>query len=315
MFAPVETVSPRRLETSDGHSIYYETVGNPRGTPLLFLHGGPGSGTTVNQRRLFDPGLFWTVFVDQRGSGRSRPLADSPEADPATNTTHHLLADLEAIREELGLESWHVAGFSWGSTLALAYAQRHPSRCRGLLAALVTTTSADEVRWITRDVGVMFPREYERFVNFIPDRLRTWSNVDAYAEMLWGPDDVLARDAAVEWCRWEDAHLSLAPGHEPNPRFDDPEFRLRFARLVTHYWRHAAFLDEDQLLREAPVLDGLPVTLIHGRFDVSSPLVTAWRLHRAIPSSELFILEESGHGDGADFLPTVVRELGRLGRR
>lgn len=188
MFPPVEAVQSSLLETSDGHSVYYEVFGNPLGVPIVFLHGGPGTGASVNQRRIFDPDVFHVVIVDQRGSGRSRPLASALDASPTTNTTQHLLHDLEAIRLILGLEDWLVAGFSWGTTLGLAYAQAYPSRCRGLLAALVTTTSAGEVRWITQDVGVIFPREYERFMNFIPEELRTLSNVDAYAEMLWGSD-------------------------------------------------------------------------------------------------------------------------------
>lgn len=307
-------VQTHTLHTTDGHDVYFEEFGNRRGVPLVLLHGGPGSGTSVNQRPFFDPALFRVVFVDQRGSGRSRPLAEEAGADPTTNTTHHLISDLEAIRERLAIDAWVLAGFSWGTTLALAYAESHPERCRGVMAALVTTTSAREVAWITDGVGVIFPREYERFVSHIPPALRQFRNVDAYATMLWGPDPDVAAAAAREWCAWEDAHVSLAPGHRPNPRFEDPAFRLRFARLVTHYWRHAAFLSEDQILRDAAILEGLPIHFIHGRFDVSSPLATAWHLHRAIASSELHVLDESGHGDGADFRPTcqdALRELAR----
>jgi proline iminopeptidase len=182
------------------------------------------------------------------------------------------------------------------------------------VAALVTTGSAREVRWLTEDVGRLFPRECDRFVGAIPDELRSLAPVDAYAEMLWGPEVAWRETAALEWCRWEDAHVSLAPGHRSSPRYDDPAFRLRFARLVTHYWRHACFLGEDEILRRAGELDGLPVSLIHGRHDVSSPLETAWLLHRSIPSSELVVLGESGHGDGEDFVPAVIASLGRQGR-
>jgi proline iminopeptidase len=314
VFPPVDAVDAETLVTADGHLVYYESFGNPDGVPIVFLHGGPGSGASVNQRRLLDPALFRAVIVDQRGTGRSRPLASDPGASRDTNTTQLLISDLEAIREHLGIERWVLAGFSWGTTLGLAYALAHRDRCRGLLLALVTTTSAREVRWITRDVGEIFPREYERFVAFIPDALRALPNVTAYAEMLWGSDVELAERAAVEWCRWEDAHVSLAPGHRPNPRYEDPEFRLRFARLVTHYWSHAAFVEEDALLLGSAELSGLPVILVHGRFDVSSPLSTAWRLHHAIDTSELHILDESGHGDGSDFMPTVLAALDRLGR-
>lgn len=299
------------LVTDDGHRVYFETFGNAGGVPLLYLHGGPGSGASVNQRAFFDRDLFRVVFVDQRGSGRSRPLAEDA-TDPSTNTTQHLIADCEAIRERLGIDRWVLAGFSWGTTLALAYAEAHPERCRGIMAALVTTTSAREVRWITADVGCLFPSEYDRFTSFVPAQLRHLPTVDAYAEMLWGPDEVLRAAAAREWCAWEDAHVSLAPGHRPNERFDDPAFRLRFARLVTHYWRHAAFLEDEQLIRDAHILSGRPVVLIHGRYDVSSPLATAWRLHREIAGSELHVLGESGHGDGSDFLPTCREALHQL---
>lgn len=314
MFAPVDEVRVGHLATADGHLVYYEAFGNPRGVPLVFLHGGPGSGASVNQRRLFDPDLFRVVIVDQRGSGRSRPRAEDDDASWSTNTTALLIEDLEAIREALGIGAWLLAGFSWGSTLAFAYALAHPARCRGVVAALVTTGSAREVRWLTEDVGRVFPREYERFVGAIPEDLAHLSNVDAYAEMLWGADVARREEAALEWCRWEDAHVSLAPGYRPSPRYDDPAFRLRFSRLVTHYWRHACFLGEDEILRRAPELDGLPVSLVHGRFDVSSPLETAWRLHHSIASSELAVLGESGHGDGDDFVPAVLAALERRGR-
>jgi proline iminopeptidase len=299
------------LTTADGHDVYFETFGNESGVPLLFLHGGPGSGCSVNQRRFFDGDTFRSVFIDQRGCGRSRPLAETV-TDPSTNTTQHLIADCEAIRERLGIDRWVVAGFSWGTTLALAYAQAHPERCRGVMAALVTTTSAREVRWLTTDVGCLFPAEYEQFTTFIPAHLRHLSNVEAYGEMLWGPDADEQAAAAREWCLWEDTHVSLAPGHAHNDRYDDPVFRLRFARLVTHYWRHAAFLDDEQLIRHASTLEGIPISLIHGRYDVSSPIETAWRLHQAIGSSELLILDESGHGDGSDFRPTCQGALQRL---
>lgn len=315
MFEPVDDVEPAFLATADGQQVYYEVFGNPHGIPLVFLHGGPGSGASVHQRRLFDPDLFRAVIVDQRGCGRSRPLAEKDDASAGFNTTALLIEDLEAIRDALGVEAWVLAGFSWGSTLAFAYALAHPTRCRGLLAALVTTGSADEVRWLTEGVGRIFPREHERLVGAIPSDLAHLSCVDAYAEMLWGSDRERREAAAREWCRWEDAHVSLTPGHRPSARFEDPAFRLRFARLVTHYWRHACFLGEDEVLRRAGELEGTAVELVHGRYDVSSPLATAWRLHRAIASSTLTVLGESGHGDGDDFAPAVIAALARLATR
>lgn len=291
------------LHTPDGYEVYVERLGRPGGVPLIYCHGGPGSGARAGARRLFDRDLFDVLVFDQRGTGRGTPLAEQSSADLATNTTQHLIADMEAIRAWAGVDQWIVAGISWGTTLALAYAEAHPDVVLGVLAGLVTTTSAEEVDWITRGVGRIFPEEYERFTAFIPDSLSPLSNVDAYAEMLNGDDRDLAGAAALEWCRWEDAHVSLAPGHHHNTNFDDPAFRLRFARLVTHYWRHHAFLGPHGVLDAVGTISHIPAVMIHGRFDVSSPLRTPWLLHQQWPASELVVLDRSGHGDGDDFRP------------
>ena len=303
-FPPIEPYDSGMLDTGDGHQVYWECCGNPNGQPALYLHGGPGSGASPGQRRFFDPDAYRAVLFDQRGSGRSRPLASEPDADLRTNTTAHLIADIEALRELHGVDSWTVLGLSWGTTLALAYAQTHRERVNALVLGLVTTTSRREVAWITEDVGRIFPREWDRFAAAVPDRLRHLRLVDAYAGLLFDPDPAVQDHAAREWCAWEDAHVSLAPDSQPNPRYDDPEFRLRFARLVTHYWRHAAFLEEDQLLRDAAMLDGIPGVLIHGRYDVSSPLETAVRLSQRWSTSRLQVLDDAGHG--GESLPGVV---------
>jgi len=187
---------------------------------------------------------------------------------------------------------------SWGSTLGLAYAQAHPSRVNAMVLAMVTTTSRREVQWVTEDVGRVFPREWDRFASAVPESMRHLRLVDAYARLLFDPDVTVREHAAREWCAWEDAHVSLAPGHQPNPKFENPEFRLRFARLVTHYWSHAAFLEENQLLRDASILNGIPGVLIHGRYDVSSPLETAWQLSRRWTASRLDVIDDAGHGGG-----------------
>ena len=241
-FPAIEPYDSGMLDVGDGHQVYWECCGNPAGKPALYLHGGPGSGCSPGQRRFFDPDAYRVVLFDQRGCGRSRPLASEPDADLSANTTAHLIADIEALRQLHGVERWTVLGLSWGTTLGLAYAQAHPQRVDALVLALVTTTSRREVEWITRDVGRIFPREWDRFAAAVPDTLRHLPLVDAYATLLFDADPAVREHAAREWCAWEDAHVSLTPGHRPNPRYDDPEFRLRFARLVTHYWRHAAFL-------------------------------------------------------------------------
>ncbi|CAN5716072.1 prolyl aminopeptidase [soil metagenome] len=314
-FPPIEPYNSDMLDVGDEHQMYWECCGNPDGKPALYLHGGPGSGCSPGQRKFFDPDLYRAVLIDQRGSGRSRPLASEPDADLSTNTTHHLISDIELLREHLGIESWTVVmGLSWGTTLALAYAQNHPDRVKALLLGFVTTTSRSEVKWITEDVGRIFPEEWDRFVNAIPDRLRHLRPVDAYAEMLFDPDPEVRNQAAIEWCVWEDAHVSFTPGSGPSLRYEDPEFRLQFARLVTHYWRNDAFLEEDQLIRDAAKLNNIPGVLIHGRYDVSGPLVTAWRLHQNWSPTELHVLDDAGHGGGDTFYTIVGDALARFAR-
>jgi len=310
-FPAIDSFDTGLLDVGDGHHVYWECCGNPDGKPALFLHGGPGSGATIGSRRFFDPGVYRVVLFDQRGSGRSRPLADESDADLAANTTGHLIDDIEALRELHDVDRWTILGLSWGTTLGLAYAQAHPNRVEAMVLALVTTTSRREVEWITRGVGRIFPREWDRFAGSVPAEFRRPRLVDAYAEMLFDGDPAVRDLAAREWCVWEDAHVSLTPGHRPNPRFDDAGFRLRFARLVTHYWRNAAFLDDGQLITNASILNGIPGALIHGRHDVSSPLETAWQLHSAWTSSRLQVLEDAGHGGGESFFESVVGALAR----
>lgn len=308
-FPEIEPYDSGLLDVGDGQRVYWECCGNPAGRPALFLHGGPGSGCTPGARRFFDPEAYRVVLFDQRGSGKSRPLASEPDADLSVNTTAHLIADIETLRRHLGVESWTVLGVSWGTTLGLAYSQAHRDRVNALVLALVTTTSRREVEWITRDVGRIFPREWDRFSSAVPGRLRHRPLVNAYATMLFDPDPSIREHAAREWCAWEDAHVSLAPGHQPYARFQEPEFRLLFARLVTHYWRHAAFLEDDQLVRDAPTLNGLPGVLIHGLYDVSGPLETAWRLSRRWTTARLQILDDAGHGNDSSFPDAVVGAL------
>src|SRR5262245_48093377 len=217
----IEPYDSGMLDVGDGHQVYWECCGNPAGKPALYLHGGPGSGCSPGQRRFFDPDAYRVVLFDQRGCGRSRPLASAPDADLRANTTHHLVADIEMLRQRLGIARWTVLGLSWGTTLGLAYAQAHPGRVEALALALVTTTSRREVQWITQDVGRLFPREWNRFATAVPDRLRGVPLVEAYATLLFDADPAVRAHAAREWCTWEDAHVSLTPGHRPNPRYED----------------------------------------------------------------------------------------------
>ncbi len=293
-----EPLEHGRLGVGDGHVLYWETCGNPLGKPAVVLHGGPGSGCGPWHRSMFDPDAYRLVLFDQRGAGRSTPHASDPTADLSVNTTEHLLRDLEQLRDHLGIQRWLVYGISWGSTLGLAYAERHPDRVSEMILGPVTMTRRSDVRWFAYDVGKFFPAEWERFRDGVPADDRDGDLVAAYARLLASPDPVVHDQAARDWCAWEEAVVSRESGGVPNPRYADPHFRLGFARLVTHYFSHGAFLADGQLLRDASRLAGIPGVLIHGRLDLGGPLVTAWELARAWPSSELVVLEASGHTSG-----------------
>lgn len=310
MFPNIEPFESGMLEVGDSQQIYWECSGNPEGRPVVYLHGGPGSGCTPNSRRYFDPEIYKIILTDQRGSGRSRPHVESV-SDLAVNTTAHLIKDLERLREHLGIDRWTILGASWGTTLGLAYAQTFPDRVAAMVLACVTTTSRREVQWITHDIGRIFPEQWERFAAMGSRDRNGIDLADAYAQLVFSTDPAVRERAAREWCAWEDTHVSLAPAYAPSQRFNDPAFRLLFTRLVTHYWRSAAFLEDDQLIRNASALRGIPGTLLHGRYDISSPVETAWRLHRAWQKSVLHIVDDAGHGGGG--MPdTIIATMNAL---
>jgi proline iminopeptidase len=235
------------------------------------------------------------VLVDQRGAGRSTPHASDPTADLSVNTTDHLMADLELLRQHLGIAEWLVYGRSWGTTLGLAYAERLPERVSEIILAAVCLTRRSDIHWLYHGVGQYFPFEWERFRDGVPPADRQGDLVDAYARLLEHPDESVRQRAALDWCDWEDAVVARESGGIANPRYAEARFRLGFARTVTHYFRHGAWLAEDQLLLGADRLAGIPGVLIHGRLDLGSPLQSAWALARHWPESELIVLEESGH--------------------
>jgi proline iminopeptidase len=302
-YAPIEPYERGMLKIGEGHELYWEACGAPAGKPALVLHGGPGSGCSPSLRRYFDPEVYRVVLFDQRGAGRSTPHASEPNIDLSANTTAHLLRDIERLRCHLGLERWLVFGQSWGSTLALAYAEAHPQCVTEMVLAGVGTTTAWEVEWFTRGVDMFFPEAWARFRGGVPKADRAGSLVEAYHRLLMDPDPAIHEKAARDWCDWEAAL-------QPHPRYEQATFRLGFARLVTHYWRHQAWFEEGVLLREAHRLAGIPGILIHGRLDLGSPPITAWRLTQHWPGSELVIVSEAGHDPGRE---SVVAALDRFG--
>jgi proline iminopeptidase len=306
LYSDIEPYDQGMLDVGNRNLIYWEVCGNPRGKPAVVLHGGPGSGCTPGLRRFFDPSAYRIVLFDQRGCGRSIPHASDPAVELNANTTHHLLRDIERLRHHLAIERWLVFGGSWGSTLALAYAEQSPERVSEMVLISVVTTTRREVQWVTREMGRYFPEAWNRFRDGLPETERDGDLVAGYARRLRDPDPAVREKAARDWCRWEDAHVASNPNAEPNPRYEDPRFRMAFARLVTHYWHHAAWLDDGLLLREARRLANIPAVLIHGRNDLSSPVDIPWQLAQRWPESELVIVDEAGHGTGEPRMAAAV---------
>jgi proline iminopeptidase len=262
-------------------------------------------------RRRFHPKRYRAVLFDQRGCGRSVPHASDPATAMGPNTTEHLLADMERLREHLGIERWLLTGGSWGSTLILAYAERHPERVTEIVIEGVTTGRRLELDWLYGGVARFFPAEFERFRDHVPEAGD--DIVGAYARRMEDPDHGVRAAAAQAWCAWEDAVVGLEPSGKPNAYSDKPpDALLAFVRICTHYFTHAVWLEEGALLRDAGRLAGIPGVLIHGRLDLSGPLDTAWELARAWPDAELVPVEDSGHQGSATSQARLVEALDRF---
>jgi proline iminopeptidase len=298
LFPEIEPYDQGMLEVGDGNLVYWEVCGSPTGKPAVTFHGGPGSGCVPGWRRYFNPSAYRVVLFDQRGCGRSTPHASDPAVSLTNNTTRHLIDDIEQLREHLGIDRWLVVGGSWGSTLALAYAESFPERVSEMVLFSIAMTRHRDVRWLTRDTGRYFPEAWARFKDGVPAAERDGDLVAAYHQLLNDPDPAVCEKAARDWCRWEDTHVAVRSDHRPDPRYDDPRFRMAFARLVTHYWHHAAFLEDGALLRDAGRLAAIPGVLVHGRMDIGSPLDVPWQLSQVWPGSELVVIDDAGHGTG-----------------
>lgn len=295
LYPAIEPYEHGMLDVGDGHLIYWEQSGNPEGNPIVLLHGGPGSGWSDGVRRSFDPRAYRIILLDQRNCGRSSPHAGDPSIDLSANTTEHLLADLERLRRHLRIDRWMVFGGSWGSTLALAYAERYPELVTGILLVAVTTTRKSEIDWLYYGVARIFPAEWDRFRQGVPASERDGDLISAYHRLLMDPNPAIHQKAARDWFEWEFSLVSVDPGAQPNPRQLEPRYQLAFARIVTHYFRKLAWLEDGVLLRSAGRLKGIPGILVHGRFDCGCPLTTAWELARAWPGSRLVVVPGAGH--------------------
>ncbi|MEM9170006.1 MAG: prolyl aminopeptidase [Pseudomonadota bacterium] len=304
LYPPIEPHQSGALRVSPLHTIYFEVSGDPSGIPVVVCHGGPGGGTTPSMRRYFDPTRYRIILFDQRGCGRSTPPAALED-----NTTWDLVADMEALRERLGVASWQVFGGSWGSTLALAYAQRHADRVRALVLRGIFTLRRAELLWFYQEgANWIFPEAFEAFCKPIPPDERG-DMIAAYHKRLTGSDEAARLEAAKAWSVWEGGAVSLLRSEERVTSFSNDAFALAFARIEAHYFQNGGFFDrDDQIIAAADRVRHIPATIVQGRYDVVTPMKTAWELHRAWPESELVVVDDAGHAASE---PGVVDALVR----
>lgn len=289
-YPEIEPFETGFLETGDGHRVYWERVGTKGAKPAVFLHGGPGGTISPTQRRLFDPALYDVILFDQRGCGKS-----TPNASLENNTTWHLVADIERLREMMGVEQWLVFGGSWGSTLALAYAETHPERVSELVLRGIYTLTKAELDWYYQfGVSEMFPDKWERFVAPIPENERH-EMMAAYRRRLVGENREEQLACARAWSLWEGETITLLPNPDYSAAFEEDDYALAFARIENHYFVHAGWLEEGQLLRDAHKLRDIPGVIIHGRYDMPCPAKYAWMLHKAWPKADFHLIEGAGH--------------------
>lgn len=308
LYPPIEPYRTGRLRVCDVHDLYYEECGNPDGVPALLVHGGPGGGANTIMRRYHDPALYRIILFDQRGCGRS-----TPHASLENNTTWDLVADMERLRSHLAIERWQLLGGSWGSTLALAYAQAHTDRVSQLILRGIFTLRRAELDWFYQHgCGWLYPDAYEAYQAPIPEAERS-DMIAAYYRRLTDPDRAVQLKAARAWSVWEGTTLSLLPDEQRVRHFGSDDYALAFARIECHYFVNKGFFDrDDQLLADAHKMRAVPGVIVHGRYDVVTPLKIAWDLARAWPEADLRIVPDSGH---AMTEPGIVHELVSATRR
>ena len=304
LYPPIEPFDTGRLQVSPVHNIYYEQCGNPQGQPVVFLHGGPGGGITPDYRRYFDPASYRVILFDQRGSGQSTPHASLEE-----NTTWALVEDIEKLRAHLAVETWHVFGGSWGSTLALAYAETHPDRVRTLCLRGIFLCRPQEISWFYQEqqgASWMFPDVWEEYRKVIPEEERG-DFVSAYYRRLTDADEAVRLEAARAWSVWEGSTSKLIFDYSSIEKFADPQFALAFARIECHYFMNNAFFPTDNyLIENVGKIRHIPAVIVQGRYDVVCPMRSAWDLHRAWPEADLRVVPDAGHSVTE---PGIIHEL------
>jgi len=307
LYPPIEPYETGMLLVGDGQRVYWEQSGNPDGKPVVFLHGGPGSGCSDWHRRFFDPEKYRIVLFDQRGCGRSTPHASAPDADLRFNTTWHLVGDIEMLRRNLGISRWMVFGGSWGSALALAYAETHRDVVSELVLRGIFTLRRHELEWFYEGgAAALFPDLWEGFVEPIPvlERSRL---IEAYHRRLTDPDPAVHVPAGVAWTTWEASTLTLLPDPALVSSMADPVAATAFARIENHYFVNDGWFRPNQLIEDAPVLKDIPGVIVQGRYDVCTPMMTAWDLHRAWPEAELVVVDDASHSAGEVGIARALR--------
>jgi len=303
----VEPYDTGFIKVGDGHELYYEQVGNPTGPVIVFLHGGPGGGVDPSVRRFFDAKHYRVVLFDQRGAGKSRPNAGASDEGLYKNTTDHLVTDIETIRQHLGIDKWVVFGGSWGSTLALAYAEAHPTQVKGLILRGIFGCRRKELLWMYQEgASFIYPDEWEKYLSVIPE-VERGDLLSAYHRRLMGTDEKEKVKCAKAWTGWEMVTSRLYLDREMIQHGEEDDFAKTFARIENHYFVYGAFLKTDaQLFEEAHKLRHIPGIIIQGRYDLVCPAYSAWELHRQWPEAELVFVDDSGHSARE---PGILSEL------
>ncbi len=310
LYPPIDPYETGILDVGDGHEIYYERCGTPGAKPVVFIHGGPGGGCSPDHRRLFDPEAYDIMLFDQRGCGRS-----IPHAELEANTTWHLVEDVERLRAIAGADKWQVFGGSWGSTLALAYAETHPDRVSELVLRGIYLLTQAEMDWYYRyGVSEMFPERWETLVGLLSQEEREDVLTSYHKRLTEGPIEERL-EAAKRWSGWEGNTIRLLPDPDAADEFEEDRFALAFARIETHYFVNRGWMEEGQLLRDIGALYGVPAVIVHGRYDMPCHARTAWDLHKAWPGSELHIVEGAGHSyDEPGILDRLIRATDQFAR-
>lgn len=300
LYPEIEPFDAGMLALDDLHHLYWEVSGNPNGKPVVFLHGGPGAGASPAHRRFFDPKHYRIIIFDQRGAGRSTPLGAVTD-----NTTPHLIADMETLRRHLNIKHWMVFGGSWGSTLALAYAEAHPERCTGLILRGIFLCRKSEIDWFLYDLKNLFPEAWHAFADYIPE-IERGNLLKAYYQRLINPDPAIHMPAARVWGRYEGSCSTLMPSPETVAYFGGDVVALGLARIEAHFFMHNIFLPENSLLDNVSRIRNIPGVIVQGRYDAVCPIISADDLHRAWPEAEYHIVADAGH---AAWEPGICKQL------